>query len=53
VEVLGGNGWCSFGVGVLVGFIGWGRVGWVCGRLIGNRIFGEFWWGWTKVGFDW
>ena len=23
MEVLGGNGWCSFGVGVLVGFIGW------------------------------
>jgi len=23
VRFCGGNGWCGYGVGVLVGFIGW------------------------------
>ena len=33
--------------------VGRGRFGWVCGRLMGNRILGEFWCGWMKVVFDW
>ena len=45
-------GWCFCRVYRLDG-VGWGRVGCVCCRLIGNRILGEFWWGWMKVGFDW
>jgi len=45
-------GWC-FGRVYRLDGVGWGRVGWVCGRLIGNRILCEFWWGWMKVGFDW
>ena len=45
-------GWCFCRVYRLDG-VGWGRFGWVCGRLMGNRILGEFWWGWMKVGFDW
>ena len=49
VVVLGGNGWCGYEVG-------WCRlvkIWWVCGMLMENRVLGEFWRGWMKVGFDW
>jgi len=36
VEVLGGNGWFSYGVGVLVGFIGW--MVQVVEELVGCRV---------------
>jgi len=34
-------GWC-FGRVYRLDGVGWGRVGWVCGRLIGNRIWVNF-----------
>ena len=53
VVVLGGNGWCGYGVGVCGGFVGCGGCGWVCGRLMENRILGNLWRGWMKGDFDW
>ena len=45
-------GWCFCRVYRLDG-VGWGRFGWVCGRLMENRILGNLWRGWMKGGFDW